>query len=90
VDRVGRDPFRPKGPSGECNRPYPDRGWSGNEVGEAQLIDDDIVRSWFKQYREGGIDGLQRFQGGGSAGHLTEAQEVILKNLGIEHCSEER
>ena len=56
-----------------------DKGWSCFEVAEALLMDDDTVRGWHKLYEEGGVSGLSRFEAGGSAGHLSKAQEETLK-----------
>ena len=55
-----------------------DRGWSCAEVAEAFLIDDDTVRDWHKLYVEGGVEGLSRFEAGGSASHLSVDQEQAL------------
>jgi transposase len=55
-----------------------DRGWNCVEVAEALLLDDDTVRDWHKLYDEGGISGLTRFEAGGSASHLSKAQEETL------------
>lgn len=55
-----------------------DKGWSCVEVAEALLLDDDTVRDWHKLYEEGGVAQLTRFEGGGSASHLSKAQEETL------------
>ena len=52
-----------------------DGGWSCVEVAEALLLDDDTVLDWHKLYVEGG---LARFESGGSASHLSKAQEKAL------------
>jgi len=54
-------------------------GWSCEAVAKALYLDDDTVRGWAKRYGEGGIKGLTRFSSGGSASHLSNAQEVALK-----------
>jgi len=55
-----------------------DKGWSCVEVAEALLLDDDTVRDWHKLYDEGGLSDLMRFEGGGSASHLSTVQEEGL------------
>jgi transposase len=56
-----------------------DDGLSCEEVAKVLYLDDDTVRGWAKRYGEGGVKGLTRFESGGSASHLTSAQEVTLK-----------
>ena len=56
-----------------------DDGWSCEEVAKALYLDDDTVRTWAKRYGEGGVKGLTRFESGGSASHLSQAQEEALK-----------
>ena len=55
-----------------------DDGWSCERVAEALYLDDDTIRGWRKLYGEAGIDGLRRFEAGGSASHLSRAQEEEL------------
>ena len=55
-----------------------DMGWSCMEAAEALLLDDDTVRQWHRLYSEEGIDGLRRFEGGGSASFLSLEQEAAL------------
>jgi transposase len=55
-----------------------DDGWSCERVAEALYLDDDTVRGWHKVYVEDGTDGLRRFEAGGGASHLTQAQEEEL------------
>ncbi len=55
-----------------------DDGWNCERVAKALYLDDDTVRDWRKLYAEGGIDGLRRFEAGGGAGHLSQAQEEEL------------
>jgi transposase len=57
-----------------------DDGWSCEEVARALYLDDDTVRGWAKLYGEGGVEGLTRFESGGSGGHLSQAQEEALKS----------
>lgn len=55
-----------------------DKGWSCTKVAEALLLDDDTVRGWYRLYREGGLEGLRRFEGGGSSSFLSLQQEAAL------------
>jgi len=55
-----------------------DKGWSCMEVAEALLLDDDTVRGWYRLFAEEGIEGLSRFDGGGSASFLSVEQEAKL------------
>src|SRR5208337_2589908 len=56
-----------------------DDGLSCEEVGKVLYLDDDTVRGWAKLYGEGGLNSLMRFDSGGSASHLSQAQEEALK-----------
>ena len=56
-----------------------DDGLSCEEVAKVLYLDDDTVRGWAKRYGEGGVKALTRFVSGGSASHLTSAQEETLK-----------
>ncbi len=56
-----------------------DDGWSCEEVGKVLYLDDDTVRGWAKLYGEAGLNSLMRFDSGGSASHLSQAQEEALK-----------
>jgi transposase len=55
-----------------------DRGWNCERVAEALYLDDDTVRGWHKTYDDSGLEGLRRFEAGGSASHLSQAQEEEL------------
>ena len=57
-----------------------DRGMSCAEVSSVFLLDDDTVRTWFRLYREEGIEGLAGFGYEGSAGHLNARQLQQLKS----------
>ena len=57
-----------------------DRGMSCAEVSSVFLVDDDTVRTWFRLYREEGIEGLAGFGYEGSAGHLNARQLQQLKS----------
>jgi len=56
-----------------------DDGWSCRDVARALLVDDDTIRGWRKLFEQRGIEGLTRFDMGGSAGLLSAAQEDELK-----------
>ena len=56
-----------------------DRGMSCAEVGSVLLFDDDTVRTWYRLYRQGGIEGLASFCSGGSPCQLTKTQQKKLK-----------
>ena len=47
-----------------------DRGMSCSQVGAVLLLDDDTVRTWFRLYREDGIEGLAGFGYEGGSCHL--------------------
>jgi transposase len=55
-----------------------DDGWNCERVAEALYLDDDTVRGWRKSYDEGGLQGLRRFEAGGSLSRLSPAQEEEL------------
>ncbi len=55
-----------------------DDGWSCEKVAEALYLDDDTVRGWCKAYVADGLEGLRRFEGGGSASYLSAEQEARL------------
>jgi transposase len=57
-----------------------DDGLSCEEVAKVLYLDDDTVRGWAKRYGEGGVKGLTRFESGGSASYLSQAQEEELKS----------
>ncbi len=56
-----------------------DAGWSCQEIAAALLLNDDTIRGWFKLFEQDGIEGLTRFDMGGSASFLSAAQEEALK-----------
>jgi transposase len=49
-------------------------GKSPSEVAEVLMLEEDTVRSYWQQYREGGIEQLLRDEYEGSDGYLTEVQ----------------
>ena len=56
-----------------------DDGWSCEKVADALYLDDDTIRTWSKIYEADGLEGLRRFEGGGSASYLSAEQETALK-----------
>jgi len=56
-----------------------DRGMSCEDIASVLLLDDDTVRTWYRLYRQDGIEGLTGFAFAGSAGHLSAAQEEQLR-----------
>ena len=48
-----------------------DAGWSCQEVAKALLFDDDTIRKWHGLFVEDGLEGLTRFEAGGSACQLS-------------------
>jgi len=55
-----------------------DDGWNCERVAKALYLDDDTIRGWRKLYDESGLEGLRRFEAGGSASHLSREQEKEL------------
>ena len=56
-----------------------DQGWTPPQAASALLVDDDTIREWRKLYDAQGVGGLSCFNAGGSASHLSQAQEATLK-----------
>ena len=57
-----------------------DDGWSCERVAAALLVDDETVRRWHQLFLEDGLEGLTRFDSGGSCPRLAEDQEAKLKS----------
>ncbi len=57
-----------------------DTGWSCEKVAAALFVDDDTVRTWFGLFAEDGMDGLARFDVGGSRCQMTAEQQDRLKD----------
>ena len=53
-----------------------DSGWSCEKVSGALLLDDDTIRKWHGLFIEDGIEGLTRFEVGGSACQLSDEQQA--------------
>ena len=56
-----------------------DAGWSFQKVAGALLLDDGTIRGWHKMFLEYGLDGLMRFEAGGSACQMSGTQQDKLK-----------
>jgi len=56
-----------------------DGGWSCEEAASALLLDDDTIRRWHGSFVEDGLEGLTRFEAGGSACQLSGEQQEKLK-----------
>ena len=55
-----------------------DSGWSCEQVAGALLLDDDTIRRWHGLFVEDGLDGLARFEAGGSTCQLSGEQQRML------------
>ena len=53
-------------------------GWKAGDVADALLIDPDTVRTYFKRFKKGGLDGLLRMNYVGSEALLNDAQLLEL------------
>ena len=56
-----------------------DSGWSCEKVAGALLLDDDTIRRWHSLFIEDGLEGLTRFEAGGSACQMNGEQQENLK-----------
>jgi transposase len=56
-----------------------DAGWNCEQVALALLLDDDTVRKWHSAFVTEGLNGLTRFEVGGSACQLNDEQQQKLK-----------
>ena len=56
-----------------------DAGYNFRKVAEVLLLDDGTIRAWHKMFVEGGLEGLTRFESGGSACQMSDEQQVKLK-----------
>ena len=56
-----------------------DAGYNFRKVAEVLLLDDGTIRAWHKMFVEGGLEGLTRFEPGGSACQISDEQQVKLK-----------
>jgi transposase len=56
-----------------------DDGWSCEKVAGALLLDDDTIRKWHGLFVEDGLEGLTRFETGGSECRMSGEQQQKLK-----------
>ena len=56
-----------------------DSGWSCEKVAGALLLDDDTIRRWHGLFIEDGLEGLTRFEAGGSSCQMNGEQQETLK-----------
>ena len=56
-----------------------DKGMSCQEVAEVLLFDDDTIRGWYELFEQSGVEGLSRFEMGGSSGKMSAEQCEALK-----------
>src|ERR1022692_4599213 len=56
-----------------------DDGWSCEKVAGAFFLDDDTIRKWHGLFIEDGLEGLTRFEAGGSAWQMSGEQQEKLK-----------
>ena len=56
-----------------------DNGWICRVVADALLLNDDTVRGWHTLFEQRGIEGLTRFDMGGSSGKMSFEQTEALK-----------
>jgi transposase len=63
------------GAAGQCAG----SGWSCEQVAQALFLDDDTVRKWRDAFVDEGLEGLTRFEAGGSACQLSGEQQEKLK-----------
>jgi transposase len=56
-----------------------DAGWSFQKIADAFLLDDGTIRAWHKLFVDDGLEGLTRFEAGGSACQINAEQQDKLK-----------
>ena len=56
-----------------------DKGMSCQQVAEVLLFDDDTIRGWYELFEQSGVEGLSRFDVGGSSSKMTPLQCGALK-----------
>lgn len=57
-----------------------DDGWSCESVANAFLLDDDTIRTWYRLFRDEGVEGLAGFGYEGSVCRLSAEQQDALKS----------
>src|SRR5450759_5255386 len=56
-----------------------DDGWSCETAAAVLFLDDDTIRKWHGLFVEEGLEGLTRFEAGGSACQLNDEKQDRLK-----------
>ena len=56
-----------------------DAGYTFKKVADVLLLDEGTIRVWHKMFVEGGLEGLTRFEPGGSACQMSDEQQDQLK-----------
>ena len=56
-----------------------DGGMSCQEVAKVLFFDDDTIRGWYELFEQGGVEGLTRFDMGGSSSKMSAEQAESLK-----------
>jgi transposase len=56
-----------------------DGGMSCQEVARVLLFDDDTIRGWYDVFEQDGVEGLTRFEMGGSSSRMSAGQAEALK-----------
>ena len=56
-----------------------DAGYTFSKVAKVLLLDDGTIRAWHKMFVEDGLEGLTRFEPGGSACQMNDEQQEKLK-----------
>ena len=56
-----------------------DAGYTFKKVADVLLLDEGTIRAWHKMFVEGGLEGLTRFEPGGSACQMSDEQQDKLK-----------
>ena len=56
-----------------------DKGWSFAAIAEALFIDDSTIRTWLKEFQEGGVEALVLFDLKGGSGALSPLQIAELR-----------
>src|SRR5208282_1591784 len=56
-----------------------DEGLSCQEVAKVLLFDDDTIRGWYELFEQDGVEGVSRFEMGGSSGKMSAEQCDALK-----------
>ena len=60
-----------------------DAGYNFRKVAKVLLLDDGTIRAWHEMFVEGGLEGLTRFETGGSACQMSNEQQGKLINWAL-------